>query len=83
MAGDTADTTATARNAPLAAATVETAGKCVLLWPSAAFTAVQGGVQPPSRRSERERERERQTDGALLTPEVCEFRISLWFTVRI
>ena len=46
MAGDTADITATAPNAPLAVATVETAGKCVLLWPSAAFTAVQGGVQP-------------------------------------
>ena len=41
MTGDTADTTATAANA-LAAAAVETAGKCVLLWPSAAFTAVQG-----------------------------------------
>ena len=53
MTGDTADTTATAANAPLAAAAVETAGKCVLLWPLTsarpAFTAVQGGVQPPSR----------------------------------
>ena len=49
MTGDTADTTATAANAPLAAPAVETAGKCVLLWPSAAFTAVQGGVQLPSR----------------------------------
>ena len=49
---------------PLAAPAVETAGKCVLfkLWPSAAFTTVQGGVQPLPGRSERKRERERQTD---------------------
>ena len=44
MAGDTADITATAPNAPLAVATVETAGKCVLLWPSA-----RGRRSPPFR----------------------------------